>query len=91
MSLPNFDRNRGLERLRMMERIRAFGLDAIAPGRGDVFAEFRIEERFLDELRAATANGEKALRWCETEVVSESGELIARVRKQLYVRRKRRD
>ncbi|MCB1571408.1 MAG: tetrameric acyl-CoA thioesterase, partial [Xanthomonadales bacterium] len=41
--------------------------------------------------RAATANGEKALRWCETEVVSASGELIARVRKQLYVRRKRRD
>ena len=70
---------------------KAAEIEFVAPGRGDVFAEFRIEESFLDELRAATANGEKALRWCETEVVSASGELIARVRKQLYVRRKRRD
>jgi acyl-coenzyme A thioesterase PaaI-like protein len=61
----------------------------IAPGRDDVFAEFRVEEAVLDELRAATAGGEKALRWFETEIRTAAGELVALVRKQLYVRRKR--
>ena len=39
---------------------------------------------------AATANGEKYLRWCETEVKTAQAEVIARVRKQIYVRRKQR-
>jgi hypothetical protein len=42
----------------------------------------------IDELRAAAATGEKVLRWFETEVKTASGEVIARVRKQLYVRLK---
>lgn len=70
---------------------KAAEIEFVAPGRTDVYAEFHIEEAFLDELRSATANGEKALRWCNTDVVTESGELIARVRKQIYVRRKRKD
>jgi acyl-coenzyme A thioesterase PaaI-like protein len=68
---------------------KAAEIEFVAPGRTDVFAEFRIDEAMLDEIRAATAGGEKYLRWCETEVRSADGELIARVRKQLYVRRKR--
>ena len=67
---------------------RSATIDFIAPGREDVFAEFRVEESTLDELRSATAEGEKVLRWFETDVLSASGERIARVRKQLYVRRK---
>jgi acyl-coenzyme A thioesterase PaaI-like protein len=61
----------------------------VAPGREDVFAEFRVEEAMLDELRAATANGEKHLRWFDTDIRTASGELVATVRKQLYVRRKK--
>ena len=61
----------------------------IAPGREDVFAEFKVDDAVLDELRAATANGGKHLRWFETEVRTAGGEVVARVRKQLYVRRKR--
>lgn len=64
-------------------------IDFLAPGREDVYAHFKVEESVLDELRAATANGEKYLRWFETEIRTASGELIARVRKQIYVRRKR--
>jgi acyl-coenzyme A thioesterase PaaI-like protein len=67
---------------------KAAEIEFVAPGRADVFAEFRIDEAMLDEIRAATAGGEKYLRWCETEVRTADGELIARVRKQLYVRRK---
>jgi hypothetical protein len=64
-------------------------IEFVAPGREAVFAEFTVAEALLDELRAATASGEKCLRWCETEVKTAGGEVIARVRKQLYVRRKR--
>jgi hypothetical protein len=42
----------------------------------------------VDELRTAAAAGDKVLRWFETEVATASGEVVARVRKQLYVRLK---
>jgi acyl-coenzyme A thioesterase PaaI-like protein len=61
----------------------------VSPGRADVFAEFTVEDSLLDELRAATANGEKYLRWFDTDIRTASGELVATVRKQLYVRRKK--
>ena len=59
------------------------------PGRGTVSAEFRLEDSMLDELRAAAAGGEKVLRWFDAPVRDASGEIVAMVRKQLYVRRKR--
>jgi acyl-coenzyme A thioesterase PaaI-like protein len=68
---------------------RAAEIEFVAPGRGDVVAEFEVDDALLDELRAATAGGEKHLRWFETEVRGSDGTLVARVRKQLYVRRKR--
>lgn len=37
------------------------------------------------------ADGSKVLHWCETDIVDTGGEVVARVRKQLYVRRKRKD
>jgi acyl-coenzyme A thioesterase PaaI-like protein len=67
---------------------KAAEIEFVAPGRTDVFAEFHIDDAMLDEIRAATEAGGKYLRWCESEVRSGDGELIARVRKQLYVRRK---
>jgi len=63
-------------------------IDFVAPGREDVYAHFRLEPAVVDELRAAAAGGEKVLRWFETEVKTASGEVIAIVRKQIYVRLK---
>lgn len=64
-------------------------IDFVAPGRGDVVAEFRVEPAVLDELRLAAAGGDKVLRWFECEIRAvDGGELVARTRKQLYVRRK---
>ena len=65
---------------------KAGAIDFVAPGKEDVYAEFRLEDAVLDELRAATVNGEKYLRWFETEIRTVAGEVVARVRKQLYVR-----
>lgn len=64
-------------------------IEFVAPGREDVFAEFAVSDALLEEIREATADGAKYLRWCETDVRTRSGEVVARVRKQLYIRRKR--
>ncbi len=64
-------------------------IEFVAPGRTDVFAEFNVEDSVLDALRAATADGAKILHWFELEIRSAAGDVVARVRKQLYVRRKR--
>ena len=43
----------------------------------------------VDPLRARAADGSKVLRWCPIDVVAPDGTVVARVRKQLSVRRKR--
>ena len=67
---------------------KAGAIDFVAPGREDVHAHFRLDPVVVEELRTAAAGGEKVLRWFETEVTTASGEVVARVRKQLYVRLK---
>ncbi|HKT28022.1 MAG TPA: tetrameric acyl-CoA thioesterase, partial [Dyella sp.] len=61
------------------------------PGREDVYAHFKLEPGMLDELRAAAANGEKVLRWFDVPIKTAAGEVVAIVRKQLYVRLKPRN
>ena len=68
---------------------KAAEIEFVKPGRGTVHAEFRLDEAVLDELRAATADGGKTLRWFDVDVVDGTGETVARIRKQVYVRRKR--
>ena len=61
----------------------------LKPGRGTVVADFDLDDATLERIRAATAGGGKHLHWFETDVVDGDGEVVARVRKQVYVRRKR--
>lgn len=63
-------------------------IEFIAPGRGEVHADFHLEQSALSELRAQAANGEKVLTWFSCDVVEGDGKIVARVRKQLYVRLK---
>ena len=63
-------------------------IEFIAPGRGTVRAQFRLDDATLDEIVEKTAGGEKYLPEFTINVVDERGELVARVRKTLYVRRK---
>ena len=63
-------------------------IDFIAPGRGDVFAHFKVDPAVMAELRHDAAAGAKVLRWFEVNVTTADGEIVARVRKQLYVRLK---
>ena len=67
---------------------RAGAIDFVAPGREDVHASFHLTDAMVEDLRVAAAGGDKVLRWFETDITTASGEVIARVRKQLYVRLK---
>jgi acyl-coenzyme A thioesterase PaaI-like protein len=58
------------------------------PGRGTVHAEFVLDDAVVDEVRTAAADGAKVLRWFEVDVIDAAGDVVARVRKQVYVRRK---
>lgn len=64
-------------------------IEFLKPGRGTVAAEFRLEDAVVEALREAAAEGGKVLRWFEAEVHDAAGEAVARVRKQVYVRRKK--
>jgi acyl-coenzyme A thioesterase PaaI-like protein len=70
---------------------KAATIDFVAPGRADVYAHFQLEPSVLDELRTAAAGGEKVLRWFEVPIKTAAGEVIAVVRKQIYVRLKPRE
>lgn len=64
-------------------------IEFVKPGRGTVVARFDLDDATLDGIRDATADGDRHLRWMRTEVVDAQGDVVARVRKQLYIRRKR--
>ena len=64
-------------------------IEFIRPGRSTVHAEFKLDDAVINEVIAAAANGEKVLRWFDTDVIDVEGEVVAKVRKQLYIRRKR--
>ena len=67
----------------------AGSIEFVKPGRSTVHAEFRIDDAVVEEIKAAAAGGDKVLRWFEVDVVDAGGEVVAKVRKQLYVRLKR--
>lgn len=64
-------------------------IEFVAPGRTAVTTEMSIDESVVDELRAEARSGDKVLRWFVSDVVDAHGSVVARVRKQIYVRRKR--
>jgi acyl-coenzyme A thioesterase PaaI-like protein len=70
---------------------RASEIEFLKPGRGTVTAEFNLDDTTVEEIRFATADAQKHLRWFETDLTNDAGEVVARVRKQVYVRRKRQD
>ncbi|PPE75573.1 tetrameric acyl-CoA thioesterase [Solimonas fluminis] len=70
---------------------KAASIDFIKPGRGTVTAVFDWDAAEIEEIRARTAGGEKYEPQRVVEIRDERGELVARVRKTIYVRRRRPD
>ena len=69
---------------------KAANIEFVSPGKGPVYADFRIDQHLLDDIRAQTAAGEKYLPRLRAEVRDGEGTLVARVQKTLYVRLKPR-
>ena len=63
-------------------------IEFVKPGRGTVHARFDVDDASLETIRAATAGGGKHLHWFETEIRDADHEVVARIRKRIYVRRK---
>jgi len=63
-------------------------IDFLKPGRGVVWAEFRLDPALVERLRQEAASGAKLRPEFVVEVRNSAGDTVARVRKQLYVRRK---
>lgn len=68
---------------------KAAEIEFVKAVRDPVTVEFQVDPVAIAELRAATADGARVLRWFETEIRTAAGETVARVRKQLHVRLKR--
>ena len=65
-------------------------IDFIAPGRGTVTARFRLKDEQITKIKENTAAGDPYLPKFSVDVVNESGEVIATVKKILYVRKKQK-
>ncbi|MGA9852527.1 MAG: DUF4442 domain-containing protein [Gammaproteobacteria bacterium] len=63
-------------------------IDYIKPGRGTVTARFQLDDATLAMILEKTASGEKYLPEFEVEIIDREGDVVARVHKTLYVRRK---
>ncbi len=63
-------------------------IDYLKPGRGTVTARFNIDDAALAAILQNTADGEKYFPEFTVEITDTQDEVIAKVQKTLYVRRK---
>jgi acyl-coenzyme A thioesterase PaaI-like protein len=63
-------------------------IDFIAPGKGTVTAQFVLEEAMLNLIRDKTKTGEKYLPEFVVDILDENNQVVARVNKVVYVKRK---
>ena len=63
-------------------------IDFIAPGRGTVTARFSLNDDQIAEIKNETASSNAYFPELSVDIVNESNEVVARVRKKLYVRKK---
>lgn len=63
-------------------------IEFVSPGRGTVRAYFELNDSILSEIRQQTAGGDKYLPELPINIVNDAGELVAKVTKTLYIKRK---
>lgn len=65
-------------------------IEFLKPGRGVLTAHFEVSKQKVQELRERARDGAKVLEWFETEITDREGDVVARVRREVYVREKRK-
>lgn len=69
---------------------KAASIDFVSPGKGPVYADFRIDDALLADIRDKTAGGDKYLPQLHVEIRDGEGTLVATAHKTLYIRLKPR-
>lgn len=64
-------------------------IEFIKPGTGTVSANFNITDEMLAEIKEKTANGDKFLPTYPVVITDESGDIVAKANKTLYIRQKK--
>ena len=67
---------------------RAARIEFLKPGKSNVVANFRISQEQIDEVRTEAESGEKILKDYSVDIKNTDDEVIARVTKTLYIRKK---
>jgi len=65
-------------------------IEFVKPGRGVLTAHFEVPREKTAELRERAEGGAPVREWFQTQITDASGEVVARVRREVYVREKRR-
>jgi len=63
-------------------------IEFVSPGHGPVTASFRLTQERIEEIRSATAGGEKYLPVFNIDILAADDSLVARATRTIYVRRK---
>ena len=66
-------------------------IDFLKPAKGTILGVFEIKKNRLNEIRADVDRLGKNTYWFEAELTDENDVVVARVRKEVYVRAKRPD
>jgi acyl-coenzyme A thioesterase PaaI-like protein len=67
---------------------KAASIDFLKPGKSRVTAHFAIDDAIIDDIRRNTASGEKYFKDLIVDIVDAEGEVVAKVKRTLYVRKK---
>ncbi|HEX6590902.1 MAG TPA: DUF4442 domain-containing protein [Moraxellaceae bacterium] len=67
----------------------AASIDFISPGKGRVWARFRLSEEETERLRREAESGAPLRPVYTVDITDDAGTLVARVQKTLYIRKKK--
>ncbi len=65
-------------------------IEFVKPGRGVLTARFEVSPERVADIREKAHGGAKVLEWFETDITDRSGDVVAHVRREVYIREKRR-
>ena len=65
-------------------------IEFVKPGRGVLTARFEVPRERVEEIRRRAVGGAKVLEWFDAVITDRSGDVVARVRREVYIREKRR-
>lgn len=66
-------------------------IDFVRPGKGKVTVEFKISDQMLEDIYRNTEGGEKYLPTYELEILDESQNVVCKLQKTLYIKKRKND